>query len=103
VLYIKIKSGEGEKGRCLPWRKEKEGAYIFWMKQVSVHWNPEPVCNSEHRKMRAKQQHVCKEMNQYILYIRSIPTGNGFQVSGDDFFLGPRYIGDDFLLGPIIL
>jgi hypothetical protein len=24
--------------------------------------------------MRAKQQHVCKEMNQYI---RSIPTGNG--------------------------
>ena len=21
---------------------------------------------SEHRKMRAKQQHVCKEMNQYI-------------------------------------
>ena len=31
--------------------------------------------NSEHRKMRAKQQHVCKEMNQYI---RSIPTGSGF-------------------------
>ena len=27
--------------------------------------------NSEHRKMRAKQQHVCKEMNQYI---RSMPT-----------------------------
>ena len=25
--------------------------------------------NSEHRKMRAKQQHVCKEMNQCILYI----------------------------------
>ena len=21
--------------------------------------------NSEHRKMRAKQQHMCKEMNQY--------------------------------------
>ena len=33
------------------------------------------VFNSEHRKMRAKQQHVCKEMNQYI---RSIPTGSGF-------------------------
>ena len=33
------------------------------------------VYNSEHRKMRAKQQHVCKEMNQYI---RSIPTGSGF-------------------------
>ena len=31
--------------------------------------------NSDHRKMRAKQQHVCKEMNQYI---RSIPTGSGF-------------------------
>jgi hypothetical protein len=23
------------------------------------------VSNSEHRKMRAKQQHVCKKMNQY--------------------------------------
>ena len=23
--------------------------------------------NSEHRKMRAKQQHVCKEMNQYMI------------------------------------
>jgi len=31
------RSGEGEKGRCLPWSKEEEGAYIFWMKQVSVH------------------------------------------------------------------
>ena len=28
------RSGEGEKGRCLPWSKEEEGAYIFWMKQV---------------------------------------------------------------------
>jgi hypothetical protein len=32
------RSGEGEKGRCLPWSKEEEGAYIFWMKQVSVVW-----------------------------------------------------------------
>ena len=31
--------------------------------------------DSEHRKMRAKQQHVCKEMNQYI---QSMPTGSGF-------------------------
>ena len=23
--------------------------------------------NSEHRKIRAKQQHVCKEMNQYMI------------------------------------
>ena len=30
------RSGEGEKGRCLPWSKEEEGAYIFWMKQVPV-------------------------------------------------------------------
>jgi hypothetical protein len=30
------RSGEGEKGRCLPWIKEEEGAYIFWMKQVPV-------------------------------------------------------------------
>jgi hypothetical protein len=25
-----------QKGRCLPWSKEEEGAYIFWMKQVPV-------------------------------------------------------------------
>ena len=30
------RSVEGGKGRCLPWSKEKEGAYIFWMKQVPV-------------------------------------------------------------------
>jgi hypothetical protein len=24
------------KGRYLPWSKEEEGAYIFWMKQVPV-------------------------------------------------------------------
>jgi hypothetical protein len=30
------RSGEGVKGRCLPWSKEEEGAYIFWMKQVPV-------------------------------------------------------------------
>ena len=30
------RNGEGEKGRCLPWSKEEEGAYIFWMKQVPV-------------------------------------------------------------------
>jgi hypothetical protein len=28
--------GEGVKGRCLPWSKEEEGAYIFWMNQVPV-------------------------------------------------------------------
>ena len=30
------RSGEGEKDRCLPWSKEEEEAYIFWMKQVPV-------------------------------------------------------------------
>ena len=30
------RSGEGEKGRYLPWSKEEEEAYIFWMKQVPV-------------------------------------------------------------------
>jgi hypothetical protein len=30
------RSGEGEKGRCLPWSKEEDGAYTFWMKQVPV-------------------------------------------------------------------
>jgi hypothetical protein len=30
------RSGKGEKGRCLPWSKEEEGEYIFWMKQVPV-------------------------------------------------------------------
>jgi hypothetical protein len=29
------RSGEGVKGRCLPWSKEEDGAYI-WMKQVPV-------------------------------------------------------------------
>jgi hypothetical protein len=33
------RSGEGEMGRCLPWSKEEEGAYIFWMKQVPVYQN----------------------------------------------------------------
>ena len=32
------RSGEGEKGRYLPWSKEEEGVYIFWMKQVPVLW-----------------------------------------------------------------
>jgi hypothetical protein len=27
------RSGEGEKGWCLPWSKQEEGAYIFWMKR----------------------------------------------------------------------
>jgi hypothetical protein len=31
-----MQSELGEKGRYLPWGKEEEGAYIFWMKQVSV-------------------------------------------------------------------
>jgi hypothetical protein len=49
---------------------------------------------SEHRKMLAKQQHVCKEMNQYSLYIRSIPTGNGGRdISGTTYFLGPKQEG----------
>jgi hypothetical protein len=30
------RSGEGGKGRCLPWSKEEDGAYIFWMQQVPV-------------------------------------------------------------------
>jgi hypothetical protein len=31
-----MRSGERKKGRCLPWSKEEEGTYIFWMKQVPV-------------------------------------------------------------------
>jgi predicted nucleic acid-binding Zn ribbon protein len=43
--------------------------------------------NSKHRKMRAEQQHVCKEMNQYIIntnrkWIRS------FGIEWTIFFLG---------------
>jgi hypothetical protein len=38
-------------------------AFLFYkeiyMKYLLLYYN------SEHRKMRAKQQHVCKEMNQY--------------------------------------
>jgi hypothetical protein len=37
------RSGKGEKGRCLPWSKEEEGAYIFWMKQVPVQCKPKDV------------------------------------------------------------
>jgi hypothetical protein len=33
--------------------------YLF-LKLVQINY-------SEHRKMRAKQQHVCKEMNQYMI------------------------------------
>jgi hypothetical protein len=36
------RSGEGVKGRCLPWSKEEEGAYIFLMKQVPVDKNHAP-------------------------------------------------------------
>ena len=35
------------KGRCLPWSKEEEGAYIFWMKQVPVLWSGRAV--TEHK------------------------------------------------------
>ena len=33
-----------------------------------VYGTPFNIHNSEHRKMRAKQQHVCKEMNIYEQY-----------------------------------
>jgi hypothetical protein len=39
VIWSLRQSGEGVKGRCLPWSKEEEGAmtaYIFLMKQVPV-------------------------------------------------------------------
>jgi hypothetical protein len=36
-----MRSGEVEKGRCLPWSKEEEGEYIFLMKQVPVY--PPPI------------------------------------------------------------
>jgi hypothetical protein len=38
------RSGEGEKGRCLPWCNEEEGAYIFGMKQVPEPWVVVPSC-----------------------------------------------------------
>jgi len=42
-----------EEGQTIQWPK--------WKRQS----HKQRVGNSEHRKMRAKQQHVCKEMNQY--------------------------------------
>jgi hypothetical protein len=33
------RSGEGEKGRYLPWSKEEEGAYIFWMKCLCCNYH----------------------------------------------------------------
>ena len=35
------------------------------MNKTRVHKLKLYLFDSEHRKMRAKQQHVCKEMNQY--------------------------------------
>ena len=35
--------------------------------QYAIYANLQLLINSEHRKMRAKQQHVCKEMNQYMI------------------------------------
>jgi hypothetical protein len=43
------RSGEGEKGRCLPWSKEEEGAYIFWMKQVPVPLNLSYLVHAAYR------------------------------------------------------
>ena len=34
------RSGDGEKGRYLPWSKEEEGAYIFGIKQVPGRCSP---------------------------------------------------------------
>jgi hypothetical protein len=59
-------------------RDALEGLVVIWHPLVTLFTNPVISHDSEHRKMRAKQQHVCKEMNQYI---RSIPTGSGFYVS----------------------
>jgi hypothetical protein len=62
---------------------------------------------SEHLKMRAKQQHVCKEMNQYMINTnRKYFIAKKFfgpRYIGDDLFVWPRYIGDDFFLGTIFL
>jgi hypothetical protein len=44
--YTLWMTGEGEKGRCLPWSKEEEGAYIFWMEQVPV---PRSLCINKNR------------------------------------------------------
>ena len=64
IFRLLTRSGEGEKPsncRCLPWSKEEEGAYIFWMKQVPVnepmgytpiscHWNSQ---NNDAVKVRS--------------------------------------------------
>jgi len=45
------------------------------------------VLYSEHRKMRAKQQHVCKEMNQYM-----INTNRKWSISfGIEWTIGVKY------------
>jgi hypothetical protein len=36
VYFSVIETDTATKGRCLPWSKEEEGAYIFWMEQVPV-------------------------------------------------------------------
>jgi hypothetical protein len=60
-------------------RDALERLVVIWHPLVTLLANPVISHDSEHRNMRAKQQHACKEMNQ--LQRR---------------FLGPRYIGEDF-------
>jgi hypothetical protein len=40
---------------------------IVFLLQYNLHRKKYEKYNSEHRKMRVKQQHVCKEMNQYMI------------------------------------
>jgi hypothetical protein len=57
------RSGEGEKGRYLPWSKEAEGEYIFWMKQVPV------TCGLSDLLLLAVGSLVVFTLREYILKV----------------------------------
>ena len=56
--------------------------------------NPPQDSNSEHRKMRAKQQHVCKEMNQYT----NNTNRKWFLSFSIEWTIGARMTGNSLLI-----
>jgi hypothetical protein len=56
--------------------------------------NPPQDSNSEHRKLRAKQQHVCKEMNQYTNNI----IRKWFLSFSIEWTIGARMTGNSLLI-----
>jgi hypothetical protein len=58
INYINSRS---QKTSCCPCSRQQTNNYV---QHAGIRYKSR-FCYSEHRKMPAKQQHVCKEMNQY--------------------------------------